>query len=179
MRLRKKMISATLSSMLLFSVVAVPAFANVDNTSAVVAQSQQDVSETTIYEDLYETITRGTKPPSGTALNLSKNNYVASITSLRYGNLFTNFLFSGTTTMSVSIDSISVDRNGFAGELKGVTVTVYKPAFGADKVVASKKIPLNGGSVSFSGLDKSTKYYIEFSKQNDGAYYSFDATIEK
>lgn len=92
--------------------------------------------------------------------------------------VYTNSLFSGTTSISVDVDKVSYDKNGFAGTLKGVYVQLWKSVLGTDQKVGSAvEVSLSGGVATFTGLSSSTKYYVEFYKQNDGSIYKFGATI--
>lgn len=129
-----------------------------------------------MYENLRENpLIRGKKPPSGTScLNLADNIYKYSVDFI-YNN-YTNSLFNGTTTMKVKVGSITINKNGMRNESKGINVYVYDSK---DKQIAKKSIGLDGGTAEFTGLSKSTKYYVRFVKTDDTQGYKFSGTITK
>lgn len=117
---------------------------------------------------------RGTKPPTGTSyLNLASNTYNYNVDFIY--NIYTNSLFSGSSTMTVKVGSITVIKNGMNNESKGINVYVYDSS---GKEVGKKAVGLSGGTVKFS-LNSSTKYYVRFVKQDDTQTYKFSGTISK
>lgn len=114
-------------------------------------------------------------PSSSSSVNLSYGTKLAfRVDSLRYGNLFTNNRFTGVNSIKVKISSITVDKNGSAFASGNLKVTLYKNNY---TKVSSKSISIKGGTLTFNGLSKNTKYYLEFSKNNDGQYYKFNGSI--
>lgn len=93
-----------------------------------------------------------------------------------------NFLFTLTSAFLLSNISITstysnnnIYKNDMANQSDSITVKLYKK--GSNIPVESKSVSLNGGTVKFSGLDKDTLYYIDFSKATDTKIYSFDGLI--
>lgn len=125
------------------------------------------------YENIDERST--SIPSSSSSVDLSYGTNLAfKVSSLRYGNLFTNNRFTGVNSIKVNISSITVDKNASSLPSGDLMVTIFKDNH---TKVKSQSISIKGGTLSFSGLSKTTKYYIEFSKNNDGQYYSFDGSI--
>lgn len=120
-------------------------------------------------------ILKSTKVPSS-YIDLSYGTILAfDVTELTYGNLFTNYGFTGVSAVEVNVDSITVDKNGSADTIKDLTITLHKKGSTSD--LASEDVGTSGGTVYFSNLSTTTKYYLEFSKTNDGQYFSFDGSI--
>ena len=84
------------------------------------------------------------------------------------------FLLSNISITSTYSNN-NIDKNDMANQSGSVTVKLYKK--GSNIPVESKSVSLNGGTVKFSGLDKDTLYYIDFSKATDTKIYSFDGLI--
>lgn len=152
-------------------------FAGTANNSSVSPAVYSQIIESTVVKSVDDPL-RGTSIPNEkTAVDLSTGSILAfDVKSLRYGNLFMNNRFTGVNSIKVNISNITVEKNGSALPVDKLIVTVYKGALFQDKV-AEKKISTAGGSLTFTGLSKNTKYYIEFSKTNDGQYFSFDGTV--
>lgn len=118
---------------------------------------------------------QSTKVPS-TYIDLSYGTVLAfNVEKLTYGNLYTNYGFTNVTAIQVDVNPISVDKNGSNDTVEDLTITLHKKGSSAD--LASIKVSTSGGTVYFYNLNSSTKYYLEFSKRNDGQIFKFDGTI--
>lgn len=97
------------------------------------------------------------------------------VTSLTYGNLFTNYGFMNVTAVQVDVSTISVDRNGSSDTIEDLTIILHKK--GSTAGLASIDVSTSGGTVYFYNLTASTNYYLEFAKRNDGQIFSFNGII--
>lgn len=118
----------------------------------------------------------GAKPPASGAsthdLSISAYNYQVEKVGAQ---VYTDKFLKGKTTMNVSVKNWKLIV-AYAGTSNQVTVTVYNSS---GKKVDSNTITIknNTGSTSFSGLSKTTKYYVKFSVPLNSNTYSFDGSI--
>lgn len=118
---------------------------------------------------------RSTSVPS-TYIDLSYGTVLAfDVTSLTYGNLFTNYSFKNVTAVQVDVSSISVNMNGSSDTVEDLIIILHKKGSTAD--LASINVGTSGGTVYFYNLTASTNYYLEFAKRNDGQIFSFNGSI--
>lgn len=113
-------------------------------------------------------------------INLSQSGSSLSfqVDSLRNGGLYTNSTFTGVTSVKITIGYITVDKNGSASsieDLKVQTRLVGSDGFEVNQYVSSP----SGGTLYIYGLDKSQKYFLAFSKTNDGQIFSFSGNVKK
>lgn len=121
------------------------------------------------------------KPTNSTnCINLNQNGSSLSfqVDSLRNGGLYTNSTFTGVSSVKISVGYITVDRNGSRSpieDLKIQTRLVGSDGFEVNQYVSSP----SGGTLYIYGLDKTKKYFLAFSKTNDGQIFSFSGNIVK
>lgn len=126
-------------------------------------------------ETTYGPSIRSTSVPS-TYIDLSYGTELAfNVTSLTYGNLFTNYGFKNVTAVQVDVSAISVDMNGSSDSVENLTIILHKKGSTAD--LATIDVSTSGGTVYFYNLTTSTNYYLEFAKRNDGQIFSFSGKI--
>ncbi|MGF6354093.1 hypothetical protein ABIE27_002003 [Paenibacillus sp. 4624] len=106
--------------------------------------------------------------------NLSTSSYNYQVTRIG-AKLYTEKWLTGSSTMKVTVENVE-NVGSTPGALSGVNVAVYK-----NQLVSIKNIskPTRIGSVSFSGLDSSKKYYVEFTVPTSGRLFSFNGTISQ
>lgn len=117
---------------------------------------------------------KGKNPPSGSSfVDLSITDYSYSVDSFKY-KVFTNSQFSGVSEINVYVGNIYINKNNSPHTSKGVTVRLYS----GKKEIDSKYVGVSGvETVNFTGLDKSKKYHIAFTKNDDYQIYEFAGTI--
>ncbi|MCZ1265398.1 hypothetical protein DC345_30215 [Paenibacillus taichungensis] len=114
---------------------------------------------------------------SASSHDLTASNYNYQVSEVG-AQVYTDKWLTGSTTMSVSVTNVK-NVGETPGNLNGVNVAIFNSS---NKQVAIKNIDLSkstSGSVSFSGLTSSSKYYVEFSVPRSGLKFSFNGTISK
>lgn len=106
-------------------------------------------------------------------LSVSKYNY--QVQKVGY-EVFTDKWLTGSTTMKVTVLDWKLVNDG-DGATNKLLISVYS----ANGLVANKEInPNTTVAASFSGLNKSTKYYVKFSVTTGNENtYSFNGTISQ
>lgn len=170
----KRLTKTTLSFLMLLTLLLFnatycnAAMPNVPPTA--IASNENSTIETT-----YAISPMSTSVPS-TYIDLSYGTQLAfDVTSLTYGNLYTNYGFTNVTAVQVDVGKISVDKNGSADTIGDLTITLHKK--GSNDDLASINVSISGGTVYFYNLNKSTNYYLEFEKRNDNQIFKFSGKV--
>ncbi|MCK6075253.1 fibronectin type III domain-containing protein [Paenibacillus silvae] len=117
----------------------------------------------------------GSDKPSSSAsthdISVSSYNYQVQKVGAQ---VYTDKWLTGSTTMKVSVLDWTLVNDG-GGSTNKLLISVYS----ANGLVANKEInPNNTFSASFTGLNKSTKYYVKFSVTTGNENtYSFNGAI--
>ena len=139
------------------------------------------VSDKIVYENQTESdvsILSTSIPSKNNCIDLSIDSSVLGfqISSLRYGNLFTNYCFTGVSSVKVKVGTITVNKNGSSTSSKNLTVHLHEIGSNLD---VTYSVSTSGGAFYYLNLDSTKKYYLEFSKVNDGQLYSFSGSVVK
>lgn len=113
-------------------------------------------------------------------INLSQSGASMSfqVDSLKNGGLYTNCTFTGAKNVKISIGEITVDMNGSESPVEDLKIQTRLVASDGFEVNQYLSAPV-GGVLYIYGLDKSKKYFLAFSKTNDGQIYSFSGDVKK
>ncbi len=137
-----------------------------------------------IYDHLVETFTKDEKKPplSAETVNLTQNNYKYDVTSIGY-RVYTNKWITGATSISVSVADWKLLEEYTGAEKSKLTIAVYDTS---DNVVAKNTMSITWGndntgygSMTLSGLNASSRYYVLFEVPTNSNRYSFYGTIKK
>lgn len=123
--------------------------------------------------------TYGSKPPSSSASthNISISDYNYQVSKIG-AQLYTDKFLTGKTSMRITVKNWKVLID-YGITPTTLTITLYDSS--GKKIASPQGVPMdkyyNSNSVYFSGLNKSTKYYVKFSVLTNNQTYSFNGSI--
>ena len=133
---------------------------------------------TEITHNLNENSTKGSTRPGTNAPvhNLSKGAYAFKIDRIG-AKVYTDSWFTGKSSITVSITSVSVISPQPSGTQNQTTIYLYNKN---NKSVGNKTITVSGGkgSTTFYGLSANEKYYVLFTVPTNGNVYSIKGDIK-
>ncbi|MDR6726091.1 hypothetical protein J2W91_004597 [Paenibacillus amylolyticus] len=107
--------------------------------------------------------------------NISTSNYNYQVSEVG-AQVYTDKWLTGSSTMKVTVTNVK-NVGETPGKLSGVNVAIFNEK---NRQVIIGNIDLTrSSSVSFSGLNSSDKYYVEFSVPRSGLKWAFNGAISK